>query len=1008
MAGRTISGAYLSGITLSNAAGSNPVTLATGADVASSTGAALQGTGTTDWAITNYGLVTSTAAGTLGVGVALGSAGGTITNEATGAIEGTGYGITGAVAATVLSLGTITATATASGSGIMLPGGAIVNGTGGLVSGGANGISLTGSGAVINSGTVFGTKGAGAALTSGNFSNYAGGVVSGYGFGVTVGAAATVVNGGTILSRQTAGNGFTYSAAAAAYVPTSAGVDIGSGVVTNLAGGSITSPLIGVGIIGAGGSIDNAGLIRASEATTSTTLGFGAWLVAGGTVNNHAGGTIIGGHYGVVITGSNNSTVINAGTVIGSVFSGIDLFSTGTVANSGSVSSAYIAILARRGGQVSNSGSISAAYGIDIAGAGSVTNSASGHIATSGVAIISLAQGTTIANYGTASSTHTFGGAGVEMRQGGSFYNAPSGVVNAEWIGVQFGQAASGTITAISGNGTLTNAGTIFASDGTNGAAAWMHGTGVILNTASGTITGGPYGVVSYYDLTIRNAGSIGGTQYSIFPANAGHTLTLDVTPGARFSGAVMGDKAGATSPKGILDLGVKTGTGATVGTITGFGSKYTGFASVIVDSGANWSLAGTVTSAQSLQLNAGATLTLANPGAVAGTITGLTAGATLALGGITDVTAATLGANNLLTITESGGGTISLKLDPSHSYGSTNFGYVVAGGATDIVGPPCFAAGTRIDTPDGPVAVEDIVAGQQVISVFGGCIPVIWVGHRRVNCARHARPHDVWPIHIRPHAFGPGLPAADLWLSPDHAVHVADVLVPVRYLVNGRTILQEPRDSVTYWHLELPAHDVIRAEGLPCETFLDTGNRGAFAESGAAIHLHPDFALSVWEAEACAPLVREGARLTRIRAALLAQAARLGWRRSSDHSLTLFADGRQLAATREGDVWHCALPAGCTTVELRSRAHIPAETEAEAGDTRRLGIAIADLRLDGRPLPLTAPALTQGWHAAEPDWRWSDGAGQIAAGGARHLAFRLAWSGLYWDEPEADHVAIA
>ena len=52
---------------------------------------------------------------------------------------------------------------------------------------------------------------------------------------------------------------------------------------------------------------------------------------------------------------------------------------------------------------------------------------------------------------------------------------------------------------------------------------------------------------------------------------------------------------------------------------------------------------------------------------------------------------------------------------------------------------------------------------------------------------------------------------------SPDHAVFIDGVLIPVRYLINGRTIVQEPADEVTYYHVELPRHDVIFAEGLPC-----------------------------------------------------------------------------------------------------------------------------------------------------------------------------------------------
>ncbi len=82
---------------------------------------------------------------------------------------------------------------------------------------------------------------------------------------------------------------------------------------------------------------------------------------------------------------------------------------------------------------------------------------------------------------------------------------------------------------------------------------------------------------------------------------------------------------------------------------------------------------------------------------------------------------------------------------------------------------------------------------------------------------------------HARRGAFGEGRPNRDLWLSPDHAVFVDGALIPVRHLVNGGAIVQELRDEVTYSHVELGRHDVVLAEGVLCETYLDTGNRPAF-----------------------------------------------------------------------------------------------------------------------------------------------------------------------------------
>jgi hypothetical protein len=140
-----------------------------------------------------------------------------------------------------------------------------------------------------------------------------------------------------------------------------------------------------------------------------------------------------------------------------------------------------------------------------------------------------------------------------------------------------------------------------------------------------------------------------------------------------------------------------------------------------------------------------------------------------------------------------------------------------------------CFASGTRIETPDGEVAVEDLREGQRVVSALGGTVPVIWLGHFRADSRLHPRPQEVWPVRISAGAFGRALPRRDLTLSPDHSVFVDGTLIPVRYLVNGTTIRQQGVDAITYWHVELPAHGVLLAEGLACESYLDTGNRFTF-----------------------------------------------------------------------------------------------------------------------------------------------------------------------------------
>jgi hypothetical protein len=174
----------------------------------------------------------------------------------------------------------------------------------------------------------------------------------------------------------------------------------------------------------------------------------------------------------------------------------------------------------------------------------------------------------------------------------------------------------------------------------------------------------------------------------------------------------------------------------------------------------------------------------------------------------------------------------------------------------------PCFCAGTRLRTETGEVAVERLAIGDRVTTLSGETRPIIWIGHRRVDCRRHPNPEQVLPVRVARHAFGLHRPYADLLLSPDHAVLAEGVLIPIKCLINGRSIVQISVDAVTYYHVELPEHDVLLAEGLPAESYLDSGDRGHFSNGGAVTRLFPDFAgpgldpALVWEAKGYAPLI--------------------------------------------------------------------------------------------------------------------------------------------------------
>ncbi len=122
--------------------------------------------------------------------------------------------------------------------------------------------------------------------------------------------------------------------------------------------------------------------------------------------------------------------------------------------------------------------------------------------------------------------------------------------------------------------------------------------------------------------------------------------------------------------------------------------------------------------------------------------------------------------------------------------------------------------------------------------------------------------------------ALADGVPSRDLMLSPDHALWLDGVLIPAKALVNGVTIRQIAVETVTYHHIELPAHAALLAEGVPAESYLASGNRSQFDNGGGAVALHPDFAQAFRAVAGFARFVETGKVVEAVRARLLARAA--------------------------------------------------------------------------------------------------------------------------------------
>lgn len=630
--------------------------------------------------------------------------------------------------------------------------------------------------------------------------------------------------------------------------------------------------------------------------TISGTQGFGITLTSGAA--NPATGS-------VYYPGLRDYTLIGS-TLYGSYASGVTLtVNPETIASSATISSTGIGVTGVYGaigttwtlvnkGLISEPGlgvdSGSHSYGVSFAGDGTITNAASALIYGYNDGVVISGAVAAVFNLGTIqAATVAFGQYGIFLPEGGAVTNGIAALaVSPAYIhgysgGIKFGSASTGTVTnygtisgltgfpavtigsgtVINGGSTSTGALIIGGEDGVD-----LTGAGTVVNY--GTIKGLPIADESsvYYGIRLTGSGNISnlGTAslieaYAGVYAGAGVTVTNAGTIKSAISGgtAIMfggGANTLIVDPTAVFYGAINGGTlgGSTMelaaggqGSIYGFGGRITNFATVVFDPSSQWIIGGDD-----------------SPGGFGNLeISGFTVGDTIEL---TSFVAATGTFNaGVLVLTNGGGGHATLHVDGDFTSGDFQFS------GNDII--VCFAEGTRIATPLGERPIEELSPGELVRTHFGGPTPIQWIGRRQVDCTRHPDPSLAWPVRVAAGAMGPGCPHRDLLLSPNHSVCVLGDLVPVRCLTNGTSIVQVPVDEVSYYHIELAQHDMVWAEGLLAESYLDVGDRANFSNGGGPMRLFPDFATpavtnaTMWETRSCAALVLHGPRLAAARA---------------------------------------------------------------------------------------------------------------------------------------------
>ncbi len=686
--------------------------------------------------VLNAGSIGGNATGSGAVGVYLG-AGGSVTNQSGGTITGY-YGVRATTAAAnVVNAGVIAGNYTSNynnADGVYLgAGGSVTNQAGGAIFGRNDGVLISGAaGTVLNLGSIHshigGYGGRGVSLDAGGvITNGASGgtastaFISGYNYAVQFGASGTdtLINYGTISG-----------------LPGTVAVSMATGTIINGTSGA-TGALIQGGaqnnavLIGGAATVLNYATITGSEYYGDTAVFFGISLAGNGsvasTIGNLGSSALITNY--VAVYAARNATVTNAGTLSaamvhggtahnalifgggtnrlivdpGAVFIGgvngggavtltptigsptvlgtangigtttlelASAASAGTLAGFGTTIDNFASLVFDSGARWTVKGNASAAglgtlgiggftFGdtIDLTGfvAASRTFTGSALVLTNaGGAHQTLAIASTLATGNFAISSYGTGGTGITLQP----LLAYAETLDQAGILATTETVTAGTMTLKNGGGTVVGTlvvGTSLSSGDFSLATDGAGGTNVVVHTATGTYTNGV--TLSVNPSTIGSVATISGTSASAAgvsgPSGTAWTLTnlghisetgtnsagVSFAAAGTITNAASGSISGAQSGIALAAGGSVTNlAGGTIAGLTGI--RGVGAAVTVVNTG---SIGGTVVTATSagITLSAGGAITNQTSGAITGYV-GIEASGTA----ITMVNAGSVGGN--------------------------------------------------------------------------------------------------------------------------------------------------------------------------------------------------------------------------------------------------------------------------------------------------------------------------------------------------------------------------
>lgn len=139
----------------------------------------------------------------------------------------------------------------------------------------------------------------------------------------------------------------------------------------------------------------------------------------------------------------------------------------------------------------------------------------------------------------------------------------------------------------------------------------------------------------------------------------------------------------------------------------------------------------------------------------------------------------------------------------------------------------PCFTPGTLIATAQGWQPVETLRQGHRIVTRDNGLRRISWIGRRDIPYEDLVDEPGLQPIMVKRGSLGPGQPARDMLVSPNHRFLIKtplrggeEVLMAARHLVDRRGIFPASVLGVSYLHVLADAHEVILANGAWTESF--------------------------------------------------------------------------------------------------------------------------------------------------------------------------------------------